>query len=138
MTDIKQLIERLRNNYKWLMRDGFGVSARNIKEAADTLERLTQPVDLVPVAYVTYGSGGGYHYIGKDPEYMTYLGNMIKNEPLYSAETVASLQAQVDAAIKDAGEIREQWIKAQAERDELAKVVQDAAIAALAKIKGRG
>ena len=42
MTDI---VERLRDNVKWLERDGFLTNARNTEEAADEIERLRADLD---------------------------------------------------------------------------------------------
>lgn len=160
MTDIKQLIERLRKEGEWVL-PGLWKPNQLCKEAADALERRTQPVGVEPVGFVWFHQGLPNF---DDTEVLRSSDDKRGTPiPLYSAETVARLQAELERVKEHSanrliglcrcGEEREALqasnAQLQAERDEFADCLKDARYAlygngpgnpkidaALAKIEG--
>ncbi len=96
--DIKQLIERLR--------EAAALPTGLYAEAADALERLTQPVGAEPSKWLIEG------YLYDVEQHAIIDDSVLPGQiPLYSAETVARLQAS-NAQL-------------QAERDELVKALKN-------------
>lgn len=144
MTDIKQLIERLResdNDTEYVSPIGNERRPTLAWEAADCIERLTQPVGVEPADYkyrVVNAFGNEVVVPAEDLRGREVLEAI----PRYDAETVARLQAEK--------------AQLQAERDELVGLVKEALenpyregtkseqeykesiLRQLAKIEGRG
>lgn len=120
MPNVKDLIERAKARAA-----GNSLALGLVTELADALERLTQPVGVEPISKEFQGRDGKWYPFIDERHYInTANDGSWPIRDLYSAETVARLQAERDEAQSCALDTLSKFNKAIIERDALQEQVK--------------